>query len=167
MSAAKFCLRCGGALAPHEEEGRTRLRCDACGWVHYGNPTPVVAAIVEHRREGEDEASVVLVRSHGWPAGWFGLVTGFLEANETPAAGVLRELKEELGLDGTVVSLVGVYAFSQRNELIVAYHVRASGEIVLGSELEAFKRVPVEKVRPWPFGTGEALRDWLEARRAG
>jgi NAD+ diphosphatase len=166
MTTAKFCLRCGGALAPHEEENRTRMRCGACGWVHYGNPTPVVAAIVEHRASADDTACVVLVRNHGWPDKWFGLVTGFLEANETPAAGVLRELKEELGLDGEVVSLVGVYAFPQRNELIVAYHVRATGEIVRGAELEDHKRVPIEKVRPWPFGTGEALKDWLD-RRAG
>ena len=31
MSTAKFCLHCGGALAPHVEEGRTRMRCEACG----------------------------------------------------------------------------------------------------------------------------------------
>jgi NAD+ diphosphatase len=167
MIEPRFCLRCGGALQPHEEEGRTRLRCEACSWVHYGNPTPVVAAIVEHRLEGESEASVVLVRNHGWPEKWFGLVTGFLEANETPGEGVLRELKEELGLDGTVVSLVGVYAFPQRNELIVAYHVRATGEIVRGAELADHKRVPIEKVRPWPFGTGEALKDWLDRRAGG
>ena len=164
MSQAKFCLRCGGALAPHEEEGRERLRCATCGWVHYGNPTPVVAAIVEHTLPGEEDARVVLVRNHGWPEKWFGLVTGFLEANETPEAGVLRELKEELGLDGTVVGLVGVYAFAQRNELIVAYHVRATGEIALGAELAEHKRVPIDRLRPWPFGTGDAVRDWLAAR---
>lgn len=164
MSDPKFCLQCGNGLAPHEEEGRTRMRCGACGWVHYGNPTPVVAAIVEHRLEGEASASVVLVRNQGWPEKWFGLVTGFLEANETPREGVLRELKEELGLDGTIVSLVGVYAFTLRNEVIIAYHVQATGEIVRGAELADHKRVPIEKVRPWPFGTGEALKDWLEAR---
>ncbi|HEY8428522.1 MAG TPA: NUDIX domain-containing protein, partial [Sandaracinaceae bacterium] len=78
---------------------------------------------------------------------------------------VLREVREELGLDGEVESLVGAYGFEQRNELIVAYHVRARGEVRLGEELEAFKRVPIEKLRPWPFGTGHAVRDWL-ARRA-
>jgi NADH pyrophosphatase NudC (nudix superfamily) len=164
MAQARFCLRCGAPLAPHEEEGRTRLRCagrdgaPGCGWVHYGNPTPVVAAIVQ---QGDD---VILARNHGWPDGWFGLVTGFLEAGETPEAGVLRELREELGLEGTIRSLVGVYAFAQRNELIVAYHVQAEGDVVLGPEIEAFKRVPIAKLRPWPFGTGEAVRDWLSNR---
>jgi ADP-ribose pyrophosphatase YjhB (NUDIX family) len=126
--------------------------------VYYGNPTPVVAAIVQ---QGDD---VILARNRGWPDGCFGLVTGFLEAGETPEAGVLRELHEELGLAGTIRELVGVYAFAQRNEIIIAYHVEAEGEIVLGPELEVSKRVPIAKLRPWPFGTGEAVRDWLSSR---
>jgi hypothetical protein len=62
--------------------------------------------------------------------------------------------------------MIGVYAFPMRNELIVAYHVRAAGEIVVGDELEQVKAVPADKLRPWPLGTGEAVRDWLAARAA-
>ncbi len=157
---AKFCLRCASPLEDVTEEGRTRKVCGKkCGYVFYGNPTPVVAAIVEH------DGCVILVRNVGWPESWFGLVTGFLEAEEEPAAGALREVKEELGLDATLESLVGVYAFALRNEVILAYHVRASGEIVKGAELAAFKRVPIAELRPWPFATGVAVKDWL-ARRA-
>lgn len=166
MSDAKFCLRCGAALIANEEEGRARPKCPACGWTHYGNPTPVVGAIVEHTESDSDAPCVVLVRNHGWPAKWLGIVTGFLEAGETPEDGVLREVKEELGLDAKLVSLVGVYAFAQRNELIVAYHVTAIGPITLGAELEAHKRVAIDKLQPWPFGTGHAVRDWLAKRRA-
>src|SRR5207302_4613336 len=124
-------------------------QCSApgCGHVLYGNPTPVVAAILE--REGE----VLLVRNKGWPEKWFGLVSGFLEAGEAPADACLREVKEELGLDGELVALVGVYPFEMRNEVIIAYHVRASGEPVLGDELAGFKAVPVDQVRPWECGT--------------
>ncbi len=118
----------------------------------------MVAAIVQH---GDD---VILVRNHGWPETWYGLVTGFLERDETPEEGVLREVKEELDLDASVESFVGVYTFAMRNELIVAYHVAAEGEITLGDELADFKRVPVDKLKPWGFGTGEAVRDWLANR---
>lgn len=158
MSAPRFCERCAAPLAPREADGRTRLACTACDFVRYDNPTPVVAALVEH------PTGVLLVRNKGWPAGWLGLVTGFLERDETPEAGCLRELREELGLEGEIVRMIGVYAFPMRNELIVAYHVRAAGEIVVGDELEQVKAVPADKLRPWPFGTGEAVRDWLAAR---
>ncbi len=50
------------------------------------------------------------------------------------------------------------------NQLIIAYEVNAEGNIELGEELEEYKLVPVEKLRPWPFGTGLAVKDWLESR---
>lgn len=165
--AFTYCPRCAEALVSRvlDDAGRARERrvCprENCGFIHYDNPLPVVAAIVERPETG----SVVLVRSRGWPPGLFGLVTGFLERAETPEAGVLREVEEELGLTAELVGLVGVYPFEMKNELIVAYHVRATGEIRLGDELEAFKEVPIAKLRPWEFGTGLAVRDWLARRQ--
>jgi ADP-ribose pyrophosphatase YjhB (NUDIX family) len=106
------------------------------------------------------------VRSHGWPDGWFGLVTGFLEPNESPEDAARRELTEELGLEPGESTLIGAYAFAQMNQVIIAYHIKASGEIRLDeTELEAFKTVPVDQLKPWPFGTGAAVKDFL-ARRA-
>lgn len=158
----KFCPQCGAALVRRAHHGRERPLCDAagCGFVHWGNPTPVVAAIIEH------EGQVLLARGKGWPEKLFALVTGFLEAGESPQAGVLREVKEETGLEGEVVSLVGVYPFEVRNEVIIAFHVRASGTVQLGDELEQVKLIAKDKLKAWPFGTGLAVQAWLDAQRA-
>jgi NAD+ diphosphatase len=123
VSGFRYCPRCGVELAESEHGGRTRPACprEGCGYVHWDNPVPVVAAIVE--REGH----VLLVRNKTFPEKWFGLVTGFLERGETPEEGVLREVKEELGLDAELRALVGAYAFLPMNQLIVAYHVVAHG----------------------------------------
>lgn len=156
-----FCPRCGAALETKVHHGRERPVCGAegCGFVHWGNPTPVVAAIIEH------EGQVLLARGKGWPEKMYALVTGFLEAGESAEAGVLREVKEETNLDGEVVSLVGVYPFEVRNELIVAFHVKTTGEVKLSDELEAIKLLPREKVKAWPFGTGLAVQAWLDRQR--
>jgi len=135
-----------------------RLACtDAkCGYVHWDNPVPVVAAIVEH------QGQVILARNALWPSGMFALITGFLEKDDPhPESGVLREVEEELGLKGRVVSFVGHYPFERMNQLIIAYHVIAEGEVVLGEELAEYKHVPFEQIQPWPAGTGYAVRDWL------
>lgn len=160
MPKFRYCPWCSSPVQPVQRDGAERLICesDDCDFIHWGNPTPVVAAIVEH---GDD---VILVRNQGWPEKWFGLVTGFLEKVEHPEEGVLRELHEELGLRGEVQGFVGHYPFPQRNELILAFHVRATGEVELGEELAEYKRVPVGKLRPWPFATGDAVRDWLASR---
>ncbi len=153
-----FCPTCATPLVTGQIDGRTRTRCPDCDFVYWDNPIPVVAAIVEH------EGRVILTRSKGWPEKWWGIVAGFLEKSETPEQGVLREVREELGLEGELVSFVGHYTFELRNQIIFAYHVRIEGEIILGDELEAIQALPPEQVRPWQVGTGPALKDWLDAR---
>ena len=159
MSTPRFCSACGAGLEALPLAGRLRLVCAAgCGHVEWGNPLPVVAALVE--REGR----IVLARNHAWAEGVFGLVTGFLEAGESPEEAVGREVAEELGLVASAVSLIGAYPFERKNEVILAYHVQATGEIVLNEELAEFRLIAPEKLRPWDFGTGLAVRDWLVRR---
>ncbi len=160
MTDAAFCLHCGNALERKLIDGAQRLACSAtpCSFVHWDNPVPVVAAIIEH------EGMVLLVRQPDWPEKMFGLVTGFLERGESPEQGVVREVAEELGLQAEVVGLVGLYSFEAMNQLIVAYHLRARGTIELGDEIAAVKAIAPERLKPWPFGTGHAVRDWLQAR---
>ena len=156
----KFCPTCASPLVPRIMEERTRLVCssETCDYVFYDNPVPVVAALLEH---GE---TVLLVRNKGWPEKWYGLVSGFLEKGESPEEGVLREVKEEVGLKGEIVSFIGAYPFAEMNQVIIAYHVTASGTISLNEELDDFKHVPFERCRVWPGGTGLALRDWLRTK---
>jgi NAD+ diphosphatase len=154
-----FCPRCSAPLHHAAVDGESRRCCSAgCGFVHYDNPTPVLAAVVEH------DGCIVLARNVAWPVTWYGLITGFLERDEHPAQGVLREVKEELNLDAVNPKLIGVYPFSRMNQVIIGYHVTATGEIRLNSELADYKRIPPERVRTWPSGTGEALRDWLRTQ---
>jgi NAD+ diphosphatase len=157
-----FCPQCAQTIVFVEVDGRERWKCSspACDFVHWDNPTPVVAAIVEH------DDCVVLTRNKGWPEKWFGIVAGFLEKGETSESAILREVKEELNLEGEITSFVGYYSFFERNQLILVFHVQAQGEIRLGEELEEVKLIPPEKVRPWSTGTGPAVRDWLESRKA-
>jgi NADH pyrophosphatase NudC (nudix superfamily) len=157
--AFNFCPACAAPLTDTVVNAEPRRACAAgCGFVHYDNPTPVVAAIVEH------EGAVVLARNQAWPRHFYGLITGFLERGESPQECAVREVKEELNLDAAAPTLVGVYPFERMNQVIIAFHVAASGTIALNDELDDFKHVPPEQCRVWPAGTGLALRDWLRGR---
>jgi NADH pyrophosphatase NudC (nudix superfamily) len=162
MSASeyRYCPLCRTPLEPRMHGGKDRPACPQCGFVHWNNPVPVVAAIVE--RSG----CVVLVRSHGRPPTWYGLVAGFLESGEHPDDAVLREVREELGLDVARATFVGTYAFERLNQILFVYHVDGGdAPIVLGvDELADYRLVPLERVKPWPQGTGPGLRDWLVSR---
>jgi NADH pyrophosphatase NudC (nudix superfamily) len=156
------CGFCGAPLAPVPDKPGQRLCIAAgCGRITYLSPVPVVAAIVE--RAGH----VILVRAHGWPESWYGLVTGFLEPAESPEEAARREVMEELRLRVETSRLIGAYPFARMNQVIIAYHVNATGEIVLDeNELAGFKSVPLDKLRAWDFGTGAAVKDFLTLRRA-
>jgi len=161
----KFCPSCATALQPlaMEEDGgaKTRLRCPACGWTHWNNPTPVLAAVIEL---ADREGQVLLARNAAWSGKMFGLVTGFMEAGETPQQGIAREVAEETALQVDALSLIGVYDFQRMNQVIIAYHALARGEITLSPELLEYKLFTPETVRCWRAGTGYALADWLTSR---
>src|SRR4051812_35446217 len=125
MSDYKFCPICAGALTTQMLGERDRLACPEGHWTHWDNPLPVLAALVEV------EGRILLAQNAAWPAGNFALITGFMERGETPQEGIARELKEETNLDADLITLIGVYEFIRKNELIIAYHVKASGEIRL------------------------------------
>ena len=156
----KHCAHCGGLLdAVAEKPGQRLCTAAGCSRITYLSPIPVVAAIVE--RDGH----IILVRGHGWPESWYGLVTGFLEPEESPESAARREVAEELGLAVQSSRLIGAYPFARMNQVIIAYHMPALGEIVLDkTELAGFKAVPIERLRPWDFGTGAAVRDFLAER---
>jgi NADH pyrophosphatase NudC (nudix superfamily) len=155
----RYCPQCRAEMIQQTIDNETRLGCaDQCGFVFWDNPTPVVAAIIEY------EGKVLLARNAKWPPEWFALVTGFLERGETPEQCVLREVEEELGLQGEIAEFVGNYSFLEQNQLLITFHVVARGTVSLNEELAEYKLVPHAEVKPWPMGTGPALRDWLQRR---
>jgi NAD+ diphosphatase len=158
----KFCPLCGKELLEKEIDGINRKACSTktCTFVHWDNPTPVVAAIVEL------DGNVIMIRNKGWPENMFGIVSGFLEKGETADDAILREVKEELGLDGRIQSFIGYYTFPEMNQLLLTFHIVAQGKIVIGDELEEIRVVEPERIRPWGFGTGPAVKKWLEMRAA-
>jgi NADH pyrophosphatase NudC (nudix superfamily) len=161
MTEYRFCPHCASELMPQADtEGRQRRACPAvdCGFVHWNNPVPVVAAVVEY------EGRILLARNAAWVEGMFALITGFLENDETPEQGVARELLEETSLRADSTELLGVYEFIRKNELLIAYHVRASGTIKLSPELLEYRLVEPAKLRPWRAGTGLALAEWMRRR---
>ncbi len=163
--APRFCLSCGTALqaitAVEDSGPKERLRCPACGWTHWNNPTPVLAAVIEC---ADRDGQILLARNAAWPGKMFALITGFMEARETPQEGIAREIKEETALDVQALNLIGVYDFQRMNQIIVAYHAVASGEVSLSPELAEYRLFTPQTVRCWRAGTGYALADWLRSR---
>ena len=145
-------------LSQMEDGGdKMRLRCAACGYTHWNNPTPVLAGIVQVGDE------ILLARNAAWPGRRFALITGVMEAGESPEEGIAREIAEETNLSVTDLKLVGAYEFKRMNQVIIAYHAMAEGEVRLSPELAEYKMYKPEDIICWPAGTGYAVGDWLRS----
>ena len=158
----RFCPQCAAplSLVTLTEDGgdKERLRCSACDYTHWNNPTPVLAAVIEY------QGKVLLAQNAAWPGKMFALITGFMEAAETPQDGMRREIKEETNLDTSELNLIGVYDFQRMNQVIIAYHAVCQGEVQLSPELVDYRLMELADVKCWPAGTGYALADWLRSR---
>lgn len=160
LQETRFCTNCATPLEriSIEEDGgpKERLRCPACGWTHWNNPTPVLAAVIEN-----DQGQVLLARNALWVEGMFGLITGFMEAGESPEEGICREVFEETGLRAVALRPMGAWEFLRMNQVLIAYHVRADGEVTLSPELVEYRWQSPAEVKCWPAGTGYALAQWV------
>ena len=117
-----------------------------------------------------DEGRVVLVkRAHSPMLGEWSIPGGALELGETVREAVIREAREETGLDVEPVALVGVFDRVIQDETgSVLYHYvlvdyycrRVAGELCAGSDCDAAQWFSPEEVAeiPLPEDTAEALR---------
>lgn len=158
----RYCPECAAELAhvTQAEDGgdKVRLRCTACSFTHWNNPTPVLAAVVEL------DGKILLARNAAWPGKRFALITGFMEAGESPEEGIAREIAEETSLETHALKLLGVYDFQRMNQIIIAYHAVCSGDVKLSPELLEYRLLALEDIKCWPAGTGYALAEFLRSR---
>jgi NADH pyrophosphatase NudC (nudix superfamily) len=127
--------------------------------VHWDNPVPVVAALVS--RGGR----YIVARNRAWPDGIFSLVSGYLERGESPELAVKREVEEELGLKAEAAKLlIGNYAFPEKNQVILAYEVIASGSVRLNHELAEWRELSEKALCEYNFSplhlTEQIIHDW-------
>lgn len=103
---ARYCPACGGPLQKRhlQPDEPARDVCTRCGRIHFRNAKPTASALVV--RDGR----VLLVQRAIEPArGAWDIPGGFLEVDEHPEAGTVRELREETGLAITIIGLLGIY----------------------------------------------------------
>ena len=87
------CPRCGSPTAHTSDPGP--FRCAACGFVLFFNAASAVAVLLLR-----DDGRALFIRRAKDPAkGMLGMPGGFVDDGETAEDAVMRETKEEVGLD--------------------------------------------------------------------
>lgn len=124
---SSFCAVCGNAT--ERMTGSWGKRCRTCGREHYPHIHPCIIVLV---RRGED---FLLVRKPVWPAGRYGLVAGFVDFGESLEECVVREVREETGVEVTNIRYVGSQNWPFPSQLMAGFVADyAGGEICVGED---------------------------------
>lgn len=144
-----FCAKCG-----HESivvEAGWKRACENCGAEHFPRTDPVAIMLAVK----DDQC--LLGRGHGWPAGFWSALAGFVEPGETVEQAASRELEEEAGIKSSPES--AEYLFCQPwpfpSSLMIGIIIEAETTDISVSqdELEAAQWVSRDAARQILAGT--------------
>ena len=151
----KYCPVCGSR---HFVVNNFKSKhCQDCGFTYYANPCSATAAFIVN-----DKDEMLVVRRAKEPAkGTLDLPGGFCDMGETVEQGMIREIKEETGLDVKDIQYLfsspNVYVYSGMgvHTLDMDYLVRVHGNhIPVKAEDDAAEAmwIPINEVNPAEFG---------------
>jgi NAD+ diphosphatase len=131
LDGSRFCGACGSPLRDAEagetggegEEAPGARICPACGRAHFPRISPAIIVLISKGPE------ILLAHNAHFPQGRFGLIAGYVEAGESLEETVVREVREEAGVEIRDIR----YAMSQSwpfpDSLMTAFTAEwASGE---------------------------------------
>lgn len=112
-----FCLACGHPLETREVGGEMRRACPACSFVHWGDYSIGVGALVR-RHDG-----ILLVRRAQDPGrGFWTTPGGYVEQEEQIERAIVREVLEETGVTARVTGIAALRDQPRRpHNLYVAF----------------------------------------------
>jgi NAD+ diphosphatase len=115
----QFCGACGEPTVARLDE-RAR-ECSKCGHVGYPRIAPAVMALVRRQRE------LLLARSPHFPKGMYSALAGFVEPGESLEETLVREVREEVGIEIANVSYFSSQPWPFPHSLMVAFTADYAG----------------------------------------
>jgi len=112
------CSRCGAPTVP-VSAGWVR-RCTVDGTEHFPRTDPsVIMSVVD------DAGRLLLGRGVTWPENQYSVLAGFVEPGESLEAAVIREVREEAGVEVTDVRYLGSQPWPFPSSLMLGFTARA------------------------------------------
>ncbi|HEX2395266.1 MAG TPA: NAD(+) diphosphatase [Bacteroidales bacterium] len=119
----KYCGKCGSIMSPKKDE--RAISCYCCENIVYPHISPaIIVAIISKDK-------ILLARGNNFRNGFYSLVAGYADIGESLEEAVVREVKEEVGIDVT-----GIRYYSSQPWPF-------SGSMMIGFIADADERQPI------------------------
>jgi len=151
---------CGHCATPTTQLSHERAkRCPNCGLVNYPRLSPAVIVLISRGEE------LLLARAPRFPAGMYGLIAGFVEPGESLEETVVREVREEVGIEVKDIHYFGSQPWPFPNSLMIGFTATyASGDIAIEPEELAdaawFSKHNLPQIPP-KLSIARKLIDWF------
>jgi NAD+ diphosphatase len=119
----RFCGRCGTETVPSSGE-RSRT-CPRCGLQHFPRLSPAVITLIEDN--AGEVARMLLARSPHFAEGVYSTIAGFVEPGESLEEAVVREIREEVGVEVRNVRYFGSQPWPFPNSLMIGFQAEYAG----------------------------------------
>lgn len=131
----RFCGRCGHPTLPTDGGHVRRCSNECCQEQHFPRTDPAIIVLVE------DGERCLLGRKEIWPEGVYSTLAGFVEPGESLSEAVVREVREESGIEVGEVKYRSSQPWPFPASLMLGFHaVRTGGDLrVDGVELQDAK----------------------------
>jgi ADP-ribose pyrophosphatase YjhB (NUDIX family) len=123
---------------------RFRLVCPECKYIVYENPKVLVGSVCTW-----GEKLLLCKRAINPRAGFWTLPAGFLEMNESPIEGAMREAYEEAYAKIAIDALLAVYTIRRPSQIQLMYRARLVSPDVKAGEESADVRMFAWDELPW------------------
>lgn len=144
----QFCGRCGTPLQEIHPVEHTKI-CSKCHLRHYPRISPCV--IVSVRKDNQ----VLLARGPQMPKDRFSNIAGFVEAGETLEQAVMREVREEVGIEVTNIRYISSQPWSFPHQLMTGFFADYKGGEITPApgEIEEAYWFPIDELPNIPNST--------------
>ena len=157
----QFCASCG--IRNIDSPIELARLCPGCGRLEFPRISPAVITIIIN-----DEDKALLAHNKIYAPGVYSIIAGFNEAGESIENTVVREIREEVGLEVRDVRYIASQPWPFRNSLMLGFCARhASGAIrVDGVEIEDAQWFSRDNLPKFP-GSGSISRYLISRWVAG